>query len=58
MNDHENDEFMTSCLCVNKTDARLEELLWYYGDMRLCTIFPQVCIKHYNINKFLEFKYN
>ncbi|XP_043801888.1 biotin--protein ligase isoform X2 [Apis laboriosa] len=54
MNDYENDEFMTSCLCVNKTDARLEELLWYYGDMRLCTIFPQQKV---DISSWLTYQY-
>ncbi|XP_017756653.1 PREDICTED: uncharacterized protein LOC108548299 [Eufriesea mexicana] len=54
VNDCENDEFMTSCLCVNKSDARLEELLWYYGDMRLCTIFPQQKV---DISSWLTYHY-
>ncbi|XP_003492639.1 biotin--protein ligase isoform X1 [Bombus impatiens] len=54
MNDCENDEFMTSCLCVNKRDARLEELLWYYDDMRLCTIFPQQKV---DISSWLTYQY-
>ncbi|KAF3428083.1 hypothetical protein E2986_00055 [Frieseomelitta varia] len=54
MNDCENDEFMTSCLCINKSDARLEELLWYYDDMRLCTIFPQQKV---DISSWLMYQY-
>ncbi|XP_076625929.1 holocarboxylase synthetase-like protein isoform X2 [Colletes latitarsis] len=48
----ENDEFMTSCLCSNKSDAKLDELLWYHGDMRLCTIYPQV-----DISSWLTYQY-
>ncbi|XP_076762420.1 holocarboxylase synthetase-like protein [Xylocopa sonorina] len=54
MDDWENDEFMTSCLCMNKCDARLDELLWYCGDMRLCTIFPQQKV---DISSWLTYQY-
>ncbi|KOC60318.1 Biotin--protein ligase [Habropoda laboriosa] len=54
MDDCENDEFMTSCLCMNKHDARLAELLWYGGDMRLCTIFPQQKV---DVSSWLTYQY-
>ncbi|KZC12067.1 Biotin--protein ligase [Dufourea novaeangliae] len=52
--DYENEEFMTSCLCKNKGDARLKELLWYHGDMRLCTIYPQ---QQVDISSWLTYQY-
>ncbi|XP_031834057.1 holocarboxylase synthetase-like protein isoform X2 [Nomia melanderi] len=45
---------MTSCLCSNKSDARLEDLLWYHGDMRLCTIYPQQKV---DISSWLTYQY-
>ncbi|XP_076242598.1 holocarboxylase synthetase-like protein isoform X2 [Calliopsis andreniformis] len=51
---YETGEFVTSCLCTNKKDARLEELLWYHGDMRLCTIYPQQKV---DVSSWLAYQY-
>ncbi|CAK9823781.1 Biotin--protein ligase [Anthophora retusa] len=50
----ENDEFITSGLCMNKNDARLAELIWYNGDMSLCTIFPQQKV---DVSSWLTYQY-
>ncbi|XP_076390314.1 holocarboxylase synthetase-like protein isoform X2 [Megachile rotundata] len=54
VDDYASDEFMTSYLCENKNDARLEELLWYRGDTRLCTIYPQ---QRVDISSWLTYQY-
>lgn len=37
-----NDDLLSSWFCSNKDAAKLGDLLWYQGDRRLCTIYPQV----------------
>ncbi|XP_076644168.1 holocarboxylase synthetase-like protein isoform X1 [Halictus rubicundus] len=54
MDDCESEEFMTSSVCSNKSDAKLENLLWYHGDMRLCTIYPQQKV---DISSWLTYQY-
>lgn len=41
IDEYENEELMSSSLCLNKREAKLKELLWYNGDSRLFTILPQ-----------------
>ncbi|XP_076681827.1 holocarboxylase synthetase-like protein isoform X3 [Andrena cerasifolii] len=45
---------MTSSLCTNKGDAKLEELLWYHDNMRLCTIYPK---QNVDISSWLTYPY-
>ncbi|XP_033333914.2 holocarboxylase synthetase-like protein isoform X2 [Megalopta genalis] len=54
MDDCESEEFMSSSVCSNKSEARLENLLWYYGDMKLCTIYPQ---QNVDISSWLTYQY-
>ncbi|XP_078036590.1 holocarboxylase synthetase-like protein isoform X2 [Augochlora pura] len=52
--DYQCEEFMASSVCSNKSEARLENLLWYHGDMRLCSIYPQQSV---DISSWLTYQY-
>lgn len=45
-----NEDHLSSSFCSNRDAAKLGDLLWYQGDRRLCTIFPQQTI---NVNNWL-----
>ena len=44
---------LSSHLCENSYVAKLGDLLWYQGDKRLCTIYPQVRLT-LNTQKYLR----
>ncbi|KAL6267955.1 hypothetical protein P5V15_001023 [Pogonomyrmex californicus] len=52
-NGYEQDEnFMSSHLCTNKSLAKLDELLWYQDNIKLYTIYPQ---QQVNISDWLTY---
>ncbi|KAH0951438.1 hypothetical protein HN011_009394 [Eciton burchellii] len=48
----QDENFLSSDLCLNKNLARLGELLWYQDDIKLCTIYPEQLI---NISDWLAY---